>query len=92
MQEIAEAADRAVQFVPISHEAFAEGLAQSGLPAEFADLLKYLFLTVLDGRNARLSDGVQRALGRSPKDFRDYARNAAASGAWKGSAEGVACA
>ena len=26
--------------------------------------------------------GVQRALGRPPRDFRDYARDAAAAGAW----------
>jgi hypothetical protein len=32
-----------------------------------------------------LSDGVQRALGREPRDFTDYAR-AAATGVWNGSA------
>jgi uncharacterized protein YbjT (DUF2867 family) len=37
---------------------------------------------VLDGRNARLADGVQRALGREPRDFSDYARDAAAIGIW----------
>lgn len=35
-----------------------------------------------DGRNARLTDGVRRALGREPRDFGDYAREAAASGVW----------
>ncbi|MEV7190060.1 NmrA family transcriptional regulator, partial [Kitasatospora sp. NPDC093102] len=29
-----------------------------------------------------LGDGVQRALGREPRDFADYAREAAASGVW----------
>jgi hypothetical protein len=38
----------------------------------------------VDGRNARLEDGVQRALGREPRDFTDYARDAAANGAWSG--------
>jgi len=47
-------------------------------------LIKYLFTEVLDGRNAHLTDGVQRALGRAPRDFTEYARRAAASGAWKG--------
>ena len=37
---------------------------------------------VLDGRNAYLCDGVQRALGREPTDFADFARNIAASGRW----------
>ncbi|MGH9112176.1 MAG: NmrA family transcriptional regulator, partial [Acidimicrobiales bacterium] len=38
--------------------------------------------SVLDGRNAQLADGVQRALGRPPRDFADFARDAAAAGAW----------
>ena len=45
-------------------------------------MLDYLFSTVLDGRNAHLTDGVKRALGREPKDFADYARDAAATGVW----------
>jgi hypothetical protein len=46
------------------------------------ELLAYLFREVLDGRNAHLADGVQRALGRSPRDFADYALAAAATGVW----------
>jgi LuxR family transcriptional regulator, maltose regulon positive regulatory protein len=49
-------------------------------------VLDYLAEEVLDGRNAYLSDGVQRALGRAPRDFADYARAAAATGVWNGSA------
>jgi hypothetical protein len=37
---------------------------------------------VLDGRNASIADGVQRALGRPARDFRDFALGAAAAGAW----------
>jgi len=29
-----------------------------------------------------ITDGVQRALGRPPRDFADYARDAAATGVW----------
>jgi hypothetical protein len=39
-----------------------------------------IFTRVLDGRNAHLTDGVQRALGREPRDFSDYARAAASAG------------
>ena len=46
--------------------------------------MTYLFTEVLDGRNAHLADGVQRALGREPRDFRDYARATAATGVWGG--------
>jgi hypothetical protein len=49
-------------------------------------MLDYLFATVLDGRNAYLTDGVQRALGREPKDFADFAREIAATETWKAAA------
>jgi hypothetical protein len=37
---------------------------------------------VLDGRNAHVTDGVRRALGREPRDFADYAHDTAARGVW----------
>ena len=43
-----------------------------------------LFTTVLDGRSGYLADGVQRALGREPRDFTDYARETAATAIWEG--------
>jgi hypothetical protein len=49
-------------------------------------MLTDVFTEVLDGRNACLSDGVQRALGRPPRDFHDFARAAAATGIWDASA------
>ena len=52
------------------------------MPAEVVELLTYLFAEVVHGRNADTTDGVQRALGREPRDFRDFARDAAASGVW----------
>ncbi len=78
--EIAEASRRKIRFVQVPMEQYAAALAEHGVPAEFVRLLTYLFAEVMDGRNAHLADGVQRALGRAPRDFRDYARQAAASG------------
>ena len=59
-------------------EAFEAGLADQRVPGDVVALLRYLFTEVLDGRNAGLTDGVQRALGREPRDFADYARRTAA--------------
>jgi uncharacterized protein YbjT (DUF2867 family) len=84
VEEIAAAAGRRVRYVPISPERFRAELTAQQVPDAFVWLLGYLFAEVLDGRNAHLSDGVQRALGRQPRDFSDYARDAAASGAWNG--------
>lgn len=78
--EIAEASRRSIRFVQVPMEQYAAALVDNGVPAEFVWLVTYLFTEVMDGRNAHLTDGVQRALGRAPRDFRDYAREAAASG------------
>ena len=80
--EIAAATDRDIRYTPISVDEYAGALAELDLPADFEWLLTYLFREVLDGRNAYLADGVQRALGRQPRDFSDYARATAATGIW----------
>jgi uncharacterized protein YbjT (DUF2867 family) len=80
--EIAEATGREIRYVPVSLEEHAAEAAEHGVPAEVVELLTYLFSEVVDGRNANTTDGVQRALGREPRDFRDFARDAAASGVW----------
>lgn len=81
--EISRAAGREIKFIQLPKEAFAGAIAESGAPEDIAWLLNYLFDTVLDGRNAYVCDGVQRALGREPIDFADFARRIAASGVWK---------
>jgi len=80
--EIGAASGRDVRLARVSGEEFAVGLAGHGVPADVISLLRYLFTEVLDGRNANLADGVQRALGRPARDFREFARRAAAGGAW----------
>jgi hypothetical protein len=73
-----------VRFVQISREEYAAALAAEGLTPEVTELVSYLFTTVLDGRNSHLADGVQRVLGRPPRDFAHFARDAAAAGVWNG--------
>ena len=80
--EISEAAGREVRYVPVSLEEHAAEAAEHGVPPEVVELLTYLFSEVVDGRNATTTDGVRRALGREPRDFSNYAREAAASGVW----------
>lgn len=83
--EISRASGREVRYVPVSAEEFASTLNEGGAPPEVSELLAYLFTEVLDGRNARLADGIRRALGREPRNFADYAREAAATGIWNDS-------
>lgn len=78
--EIAKATDRDIRYVPVTVQEYAAGAADHSVPPDFVGFLTYLFSDVL-GRNAYLTDGVQRALGRQPRDFSDYVRDTAA-GMW----------
>lgn len=80
--EIARATRRDIRHVEVPVAAYAAALAEAGLPPGYPELVMYLFTTVLDGRNVRVTDGVQRVLGRPAGAFADYARRVAAEGAW----------
>ena len=45
-------------------------------------MLETLCGWIAAGHNAHLSDGVQRALGRPPRDFTDYVAATAPTGVW----------
>jgi uncharacterized protein YbjT (DUF2867 family) len=81
---ISDTTGRTISYVPVPHDSFVDGIRQSGAPKDVVWMLDYLFATVLDGRNAYVTDGVERALGRPPKDFSDYAREMAATDVWRG--------
>ena len=80
--ELSAAVGHEVQYMSVTPSEFASALVTAGFPEEEAVPISELFAEVLDGRNTHLTDGVQRALGRSPRDFADYARDAAATGVW----------
>lgn len=80
--EINAAAGLDVRFVRLTAQEFFGELEQAQVPEEIVSILEELLGVVLDGRNAHVTDGVQQALGRSPRDFADYAREAAATGVW----------
>jgi uncharacterized protein YbjT (DUF2867 family) len=76
--EIARATGRDITYVPVTFVEYANLLRQQGLPRALVEV----FRTVLDGRNSEPTDGVQRALGREPRLFSDYATRTAATGVW----------
>ncbi len=84
--EIARACGRDLRYQQVPAADFAAGMEAAAVPGGFIDLVMELFTTVLDGRNAHLADGVQRALGRPPRDFADYARETATTGVWSAAA------
>src|ERR671917_370885 len=78
--EIAAATGREIRYVPVALQEYAAGAREQGEPEEIVGFLTYLFGEVLDGRNAVLTDGVKRALGRAPRDFSEFVHEAAAAG------------
>jgi uncharacterized protein YbjT (DUF2867 family) len=78
---LSRASGRQIQYLPITFEEFHASVAASA-GAAMADIITEIARETLDGRNARVTDGVQRALGRLPGDFETFATSAARSGAW----------
>jgi uncharacterized protein YbjT (DUF2867 family) len=81
LAEISAAIGRPIRYQQISPEAFVEAMGPY-VPKDIIDLLIELFTVVLDGRNVKVMNGVQEALGRPARDFADYARATAATGVW----------
>jgi len=79
--ELSGAVGRSVRYQPITLDQFHTSMKEIGGDV-IADVFTGICREVLDGRNASLGDGVQRALGRAPRDFADFCAAAAGAGAW----------
>ncbi|MDW3225804.1 MAG: NmrA family NAD(P)-binding protein [Paracoccaceae bacterium] len=78
---LTQATGRTIQHIPITFEEFHVNVAASG--DDFvADVFTAIARETLDGRNAHTNDGVERALGRKPRDFAQFAAAAASLSAW----------
>jgi transposase len=82
IEEIARATGREIGYRTLTPEAYRAALLEAHVPDNVIDLILYLFTTVLDGRNEAGAEGVQRALGREPRDFSVYVERTAATGVW----------
>ncbi|MFI9173612.1 hypothetical protein [Streptomyces lincolnensis] len=80
--EIARAVGRDIRYVPLTPEAYVDEQRAEGVPEEWVQLSVGLYDQVRSGALASLSDGVQRALGRAPRDFSEYADATAQQGLW----------
>jgi uncharacterized protein YbjT (DUF2867 family) len=67
--EVLEVLGKPAAYVQVTPAEMIAGLVAEGLPTGEASELVDLFTTILDGRNCSLADGVQRALGRAPRDL-----------------------
>ncbi|WP_326809620.1 hypothetical protein OHB04_39905 [Streptomyces sp. NBC_01775] len=82
VEEIARATGRDIRYVSLTPEAYVDEQRAQGVPEDWVRLSAGLYAYVRSGGLASLGDGVQRALGRAPRDFSDYADAAARQGFW----------
>jgi len=80
--EIAKATGKQIQYEQIPMPDYAAALTEYAVPPDVISLITYLFTEVLDGRNAKITNGVEQALGRKPTDFSEYVRKTVATGVW----------
>jgi uncharacterized protein YbjT (DUF2867 family) len=80
-EEISRAAGRPAHYAAISPDEFRELLTPHVGPAG-AEMYVQLCAEVFDGRNEKAGEGVREALGREPRDFTAFCRDAAATGVW----------
>ena len=82
---LADVSGQAIRYEPVSGAQYA-AMLEPHLPADQARFFVDLFGYLLDGHNAHVGDGVERALGRPARDFRDFARDAARTDALRAGA------
>jgi uncharacterized protein YbjT (DUF2867 family) len=80
--EIASATGREIPYIPVTEDEYTKLLVQQGSDQASAEFAARLLGSVATGESGYLSDGVQRALGREPRDFRDYVRETEPAGVW----------
>jgi uncharacterized protein YbjT (DUF2867 family) len=80
---ISEATGREVRYVPLSVQEYVAELVQQGWPPADAEAFADVIEPLREGKDAYTSDGVQRALGRPPRTFAEFAKSTAAAGGWQ---------
>jgi uncharacterized protein YbjT (DUF2867 family) len=80
--ELTAATGRPITYVDLEPDAHVAELLDQGLTPEDADAVRDLFAVIRNHRSEYVSDGVERVLGRPPRDFTDWSRETAATGAW----------
>ncbi|MEO3795418.1 NAD(P)H-binding protein [Nonomuraea sp. B10E15] len=79
---ISEATGREVRYVPLSVQGYVAELVQQGWPPADAESFADVIEPLRTGKDEYVSNGVQRALGRPPRTFAEFARSTAAAGGW----------
>lgn len=80
---ITQVIGRDVSYRTITAQEFEATLVADGYPTADARFVATLIADFLSGKNAGIADGLQRALGRTPRSFARFAKDAYARGSWR---------
>lgn len=81
-EEISNVTGRDIAFTPITVDEYERMLREYEVPEDIIWLISYLFTEVLTDENSRVSNDIQKVLGRKAKDFTEYAGETARTGIW----------
>ena len=80
---MAKGIGRDIRYQPISIDEFKEGMKGAGLPDSYIWLFGYLFKEVLgNADNQVVSNDIERVLGRTATDFKEFVENTVETGVW----------
>ncbi|MGH1373773.1 MAG: NAD(P)H-binding protein [Cellvibrionaceae bacterium] len=82
VDSIAKASGRNIGFQEVPIDDYLVAAREQGLTEDMAWLIRELFVEVLDGRNASMTDTIEQVLGRPAKSFEDYVRTTAKQAVW----------
>ncbi|MGX9900998.1 NmrA family NAD(P)-binding protein [Arthrobacter sp. SA17] len=81
-EELSGATGRNISYTAITVEEFIAEQTAQGVPAEWAQMLGYMYSHIGSGALASTSGDVEKVLNRPSRDFSAYARATAATGVW----------
>ncbi|MGC3947635.1 MAG: NAD(P)H-binding protein [Chryseolinea sp.] len=80
--QISKVTGSKIAFEALSMDDYEQMMRSYHVPEDQLWLIRYLFTEVLDGRNASITNDIEKVLGRKAKTFLQYASDAAKQGAW----------
>lgn len=82
VSEIAKVIKKEIVFESLTIEKYINMLREYQVPEDEIWLINYLFSEVMDGRNSRTTNDIEKVLGRKATDFSEYVIETAKTGVW----------
>ncbi|QXJ26000.1 NAD(P)H-binding protein [Actinomadura graeca] len=86
VRTVAAASGRDIRYTPLEVPEFKARLEADAVPGPLIEILARLLAGIADGTGDRVTGDVRNVLGREPRPFAEYVKEAAAAGAWSGPA------